>query len=147
MCEQSGRRTLFLRKEFFQYFGILSPVLVDLHSECEIDLLSENLFENETGIRPDSSDFFSSFPDHDDLLRVCFDIDIGNDGEERLGRLVGSRVRSFSKLFLGTSFFLFPASSYFLFDRSDLDIGGIGNLVTEFEKELFPDHFLNTQIH
>lgn len=115
---------LLLRKDFIKDFGIFSPVLIDLHPQCEEYLFIEYFFEDDPRIGSYGLDFFASFTNHDHLLRISFHIDVC------LYREHGKRLLALSSLF---------------FYLCHFDIACIGNLITEFEKELFADDLLYTQ--
>ena len=88
MWSQIGRTTLLFGKNFIENFGILSPVLVDLHTQREEYFFVEYFFQNDTRMGSYGLDFFPSFSDHDHLLRIGLHIDICLDREE--SSLMGS---------------------------------------------------------
>ena len=82
MWSQIGRTTLLFGKDFIENFGILSPVLVDLHTQCEEYFFVEYVFQDDARVCTDGLDFFPSFAYHDHLLRISLHIDICLDREE-----------------------------------------------------------------
>ncbi len=119
MSGQTDRRTLSFRKEFFEDLGILPPVLIDLHAECEKYPFPEYIFENETRFCTDILDFLPSLPDDDDLLRIGFDIHIRLDLHE---------IR------------------ILILDLRDFDIGSIRDLITELMEELLTDDLRDPEL-
>lgn len=92
---------------------IFSPVLIDLDPKCEKYPFPKNIFQDQSRFCTDILDLLSSLSDDDDLLRICLDIHIGLDLHE-IGVLI--------------------------FDLRHLDIGCIGDLISELMEELLSDN-------